>query len=44
MRLYILDRGDDTALVIAITAEDQATYEDLLDEATTIVESIQFRP
>jgi hypothetical protein len=42
-RLYFLDLGEARTLVISIEAEDEATYRSLVDEATTIVESIGFR-
>ncbi len=42
MRIYLLDRGDGTALIIDVEAQDEDSYAALLDEATEIVESIEF--
>ena len=42
MRVYLLDRGDGTALIIDVEAPDEGSYQAILDEATGIVESIEF--
>lgn len=42
-RLFFLDLGEGRTLVISIEAEDEATYLALLDEATEIVESAEFK-
>ena len=42
MRIYLLDRGDGTALIIDVEAPDEDSYPAMLDEATDIVESIEF--
>lgn len=42
MRVYLLDRGDGTALIIDVEGSDEDSYQALLTEATEIVESIEF--
>lgn len=43
MRLFILSLGRDRTLVIDIEAQDKATWDALLEEATPIVHSFEFR-
>lgn len=44
MRLYLLDLGDDRAVMIDIESLNTADYDAFVDEATTIVESFVFTP
>ena len=42
MRLYILDIGDGRAVVVDIEGQDKLTYDSMLSEASSIVESMVF--
>ncbi len=42
MRLYVLDLGDGRTLVIHVEAQDAATFDGMVEEATSIVESMVF--
>jgi hypothetical protein len=42
MRVYLLDLGDGRSLVIFVNGVDKATYDALLPDATSIIESFQF--
>lgn len=43
MRLFILDLGRDRTLLIDIEAQDKATWDALLEDATRIVNTFEFR-
>ena len=43
-RNYLLDSADGRALLIDIEAQGDATFDDLVDEATQVVESMVFTP
>jgi hypothetical protein len=42
MRVYLLDLGDGRSLVMFVNGVDKATYDALLPEATSIIDSFQF--
>jgi hypothetical protein len=42
MRIFLLDLGDGRSLVIFINAKDKATYDALLPDAMSIINSFQF--
>ena len=42
MRLYLLDLGDERSLVIIIEGHGEAAWQALIEEATAIVESMEF--
>jgi hypothetical protein len=42
MRLYLLDLGDGRSLVIVIEGHGEAAWQALIEEATSVVESMQF--
>jgi hypothetical protein len=42
-RLYLLGLGDDRTLIISIEAAGRDAFDELVDEAATIVESIEFQ-
>lgn len=43
LRLFLLDRGDGRAVVANIEAQTKADYDALVDEATTVVSSFDFK-